>query len=66
MLTMNELLEAAKIQLRERRLKYGCDYTWLIKYGHLHVLCHRVYEDTIREVLTGLQFLPFFHCLEDY
>lgn len=44
--------ERALHELREEhRLKYGTDFATTFKYGELHVLCHTVFEDQIRETL---------------
>ncbi|MBK3779901.1 hypothetical protein G3A43_06510 [Paraburkholderia aspalathi] len=46
-------LEVATDELRnEHRLKLNCDYAYTLKYGHVHILCADVYDDTIREVLA--------------
>ncbi len=42
-------------ELREEyRLKLNIDYAMTRKYGELHILCNKVYEESIREVSEKL------------
>ena len=42
-------------ELREEyRLKLNIDYAMTKKYGELHILCAKVYEETIREMSDKL------------
>lgn len=44
-------LDAAKSELQTTyRIKQNTDYALTVKYGQVHVLCHEVYEDSIKEV----------------
>lgn len=42
--------------LREHRIKNGVDYAFVFKNKRLHVLCHRVYKDSIETELERAGF----------
>lgn len=48
---MTTAIEEMKKELREDyRIKDGCDYAIVHKYGETHVLCASVYYDSVAEV----------------
>jgi hypothetical protein len=50
--------------LREEfRLKLNVDYSYTKKYNELHILCNKVYADTIREEAFKFSIpITCFHC----
>lgn len=49
-------LEPIKVALREHRIKYGVDYSFVFNNKKLHVLCHRVYKDRVETELERAGF----------
>lgn len=44
-----EKVSTAQTELRDDcRIKINTDYAVIVKYSKVHVLCHSVYEDSIR------------------
>jgi hypothetical protein len=48
------LVAEIKVELRGEgcRLKDNVDYAIIVKYNEIHILCPKVYEDLIREVVA--------------
>lgn len=50
------LIDKFKSKLREdQRIKYGCDYTVIQKYGIITVICIDVYRESIEEIAKSLE-----------
>lgn len=48
-----ETLNKMKDFLAEKRIKHNVDYAFTYKYGEVHVLCHEVWEEEIREAANS-------------
>lgn len=58
-------IEQAKTDLRDNsRIKINTDFAVIVKYGEVHILCHHVYEETIREAFE--QYDVAIHSLHTY
>ncbi len=47
-----DAINAMRNELADNRIKCGVDYALTYKYDQLHVLCHRVWVETITEAAT--------------
>lgn len=56
-----EMLEQIAYALRNdgARLKLNTDYCWMVKYGTLHILTNKLYEDYIKEELEYFKINSF-------
>lgn len=43
-------IQRLKRELRDIRIKVGCDYAIVEKYGKTRILCDAVWQDSIKEV----------------